>query len=360
MRLRSFTGLSRFINIKEIMKEKKRTLIKLITVLIKITAAIFLVLTLNNVMMPKYIHENQDGRITREYYPFAKYSDVLFVGSSTVFSGISPQVMWEKCGISSFVRANASQTMWISYYMTEDAIKCHKPELVCLDMTFIKYDDDFVEEPSTRKSLDGMRMSSSKINCALASMGEDEKLMEYIVPLFRFHTRWKEFSWDDIRYAWYNKPVTVNGYIADHETEPADTDELVYTSQAGEISPKNEEYLRRCIKLCRENGINIMLFKTPAHSSNWSDELDENIEKIAEEYGISYVNFDRYNDDIGIDYNTDTPDKGAHLNSSGAEKFSGYFGDMIKKDYNVTDRRGNEAYTRRWDKIIRRASEAEL
>ena len=89
-------------------------------------------------------------------------------------------------------------------------------------MTFIKYDDDFVEEPSTRKSLDGMRLGTSKINCIKASMGEDENMTEYIMPLFRFHTRWKELTWDDIRYAWYTGKVTKNGFIEDDEVEPAE------------------------------------------------------------------------------------------------------------------------------------------
>ena len=316
----------------------------------KIALILFLVVSLNRIMMPKYINENQDGRITQEYYQAAKYSDVIFVGSSTVFSGIDPLTVWKESGISSYVRANASQTMWISYYMIEDALRWHKPEMVCLDMTFIKYGDDFVEEPSTRKSVDGMRLTPSKINCALASMGEDEKLMEYIIPLFRFHTRWKEFTWDDIRYAWYNKPVTLNGYIEDNNVESAKEPELVYTGSFGKISPKNEEYLRRTISLCQSRGIGIMLFKTCAYSSNWSDELDEQIAGIAREYGIEYVNFDKYNDDCGMDYSVDTPDGGSHLNSFGASKFSAYFAKYLRSNYDLTDNSGDSRYIKYWGK----------
>ncbi|MCR5302727.1 MAG: hypothetical protein K6E49_09855 [Lachnospiraceae bacterium] len=318
-------------------------------VIIKILLIIFLVVTLNRVMMPKYINENKDGRITREYYPAAKYSDVIFVGSSTVFSGIDPRVVWNEGKISSFVRGNASQTMWISYYMTEDAFRWHKPEMVCLDMTFIKYGDDFVEEPSTRKSIDGMRLSPSKINCVNASMGEDEKLMEYIVPLFRFHTRWKEFTWDDIRYAWYNKPVTVNGYIEDDECSPAQEDELTYTGSFGPISPKNEQYLRKTIELCKKNSVQIMLFKTPAFSSNWSDDLDGEIGKIADEYDITYINFDKYNDAMGMDYKVDTPDGGSHLNNSGAAKFSSYFAKYLREHYELGDNSNNSRYIKYWN-----------
>ncbi|MCR5234001.1 MAG: SGNH/GDSL hydrolase family protein [Lachnospiraceae bacterium] len=324
-------------------------------IILKIILIFVLVVTLNRIFMPKYIHENQDGRITQEYYPQKKYADVIFAGSSTVHSGVSPVILWEEAGISSYVRANASQTMWISCYMIEDAIKCHKPELICLDTTFIKYDDDFAEEPSTRKALDGMRMSLSKFRCIEASMGEDEKLWDYIVPLFRFHSRWKELTLDDFRYAYYNKPVTFNGYLKDDVVEAAEPGDLVYTRDGDtRLSSRNVEYLRRSIELCQKNGIQIMLFKVPAHSSNWSRDYDRQIADIAEEYGVSYINFDELNDEIGLDYSTDTPDGGSHLNTSGAEKFSRYLADYIMDNYSVSDRRDDEAFARNMESVRKR------
>lgn len=324
----------------------------IITAVLKIILIIFLVATLNRIFMPNYIFENQDGRITREYYPNAKYTDVVFAGPSTTFSGIDPLVLWDEDGISSYVRANASQTMWISYYMIEDAIKCHKPELVCLDVSFIKYDDDFVEEPSTRKALDGMRLSPSKIRCAMASMGPDEKIADYIYPLFRFHSRWQELTFDDVKYAWYFKPVTVAGHIIDNEVDAADTDTLIYSrGEDDRIGPKNMDYLDRIIRLCKDNDIQLMLFKTPAFSDNWSEELDSQIESKAKEYGLEYVNFDSLNGDIGLDYSVDTPDKGSHLNDSGAYKFSRYLGRYIRQNFRVSDRRDDNDFVRHWEKL---------
>ena len=327
-------------------------------IVFKIILIIFLVLTLNRIMMPKYIFENEDGRITREYYRTSKYDDVIFVGSSTVFSGISPLVLWEKGGISSYVRANASQPMWISYYMTEDAIRHHKPQLVCIDTTFIKYDDDFVEEASTRKALDGMRLSASKINCINASMGEDEKLLEYLVPLFRFHTRWKDFSWNDIRYAWYVNPVTLNGFIEDNKVCGAEDEQLIYTAEDRPVSPRNTEYLERTIKLCRDNDIGVFLFKMPAHSQNWNENFDRQITEIADKYGVTYVNFDSCSDDIGLDYSLDTPDSGSHLNTSGAEKFSEYLAKYLKGNYEISDRSSDGKYVRFWNRTVYYAAAA--
>ncbi|MCR5420023.1 MAG: SGNH/GDSL hydrolase family protein [Lachnospiraceae bacterium] len=332
--------------------EMKTKLKKTGIVLFKIVVIIFLVITLNRIFMPKYVYENQDGRITREYYAQSRYSEVIFVGSSTVHSAIDPLVLWQEKGISSYVRANASQPMWISYYMIEDALKCHKPKLVCLDMTFIKYADDFVEEPSTRKALDGMRLSSSKIKCIEASMGEDEKMADYLMPLFRFHSRWKELSIDDIKLAYYNKPVTLNGYLKDDGVAPVTEKELVYTKEGDlQLSPRNIEYLRKSIELCQKNGVEIFLFKTPAHSSNWSVGYDEQIGKIAGEYNVNYINFDEYNDIIGLDYSTDTPDEGSHLNSFGADKFSEYLAGYLADNYEIKDQRNERRFADNWARI---------
>lgn len=313
---------------------------KLFIVLIKIGLIVFLVITLNRIFLPKYINENQDGRITQEYYPRAGDTDVIFVGSSTVHSGIDPRVLMEEQGISAYLRANASQPMWISYYMIEDALRWHTPELVCIDTTFIKYGDDFVEEPSTRKALDGMRLTPSKIRCIKASMGEDEKMADYIMPLFRFHSRWKELTLDDFKYAYYNKPVTINGYLPDDEVEAAEPGPLVYAKEGDTtLSSRNVEYLKKSIELCQSKGIQVMIFKVPAHSPNWSRDYDEQISNIAKEYGLSYINFDDKNDEMGLDYSTDTPDGGSHLNASGAVKYSRYLGEYIRENYIVSDRR---------------------
>lgn len=328
---------------------------KSVVVILKILLVFVLVVTLNRIFMPKYIKENQDGRITQEYYPQSRYTDVIFVGSSTVYSAIDPRILWTEQGISSYIRSNASQTMWISYYMIEDAIRCNKPELVCIDTTFIKYDDNFVEEPSTRKALDGMRMSPSKLGCIKASMGEDEKMADYIVPLFRYHSRWKELALDDFYYAYYNKPVTFNGYLPDERVEAAEASELVYDKDGDtELSSRNVEYLRKAIELCQSKGVQVMIFKTPSHSSNWSRDYDEQINEIAKEYGLSYINFDDRNDDIALDYATDSPDKGSHLNTSGAGKFSKYLATHIKDGFKVSDRRNEGKYADNWENIVNR------
>ncbi|MCR4924144.1 MAG: hypothetical protein K5931_09085 [Lachnospiraceae bacterium] len=340
--------------------ERNSTVKRIGLVLTEAVLLIIFVWFLNRLFMPKYVSENRDGRISREYYKEKLDTDIIFVGSSTVYSGINPIILWEDKGYTSYDRSNASQTMWTSYYMIEDAIRYNKPKLVALDVGFIKYDDDFTEEPSNRKAIDGMRLSSSKIKCIEAAKGEEERLIEYIFPVLRFHTRWKEFKLEDLIYTFKDEEVTNNGFIIDPKRTknlpPRENGRYIHGEEV-DISPKNWEYLMKIINICRENDVELFLMKVPSYSDNWSLKYDRLIDELGEEYGISYLNFDELDETIGFDYLIHSPDEGSHLNTEGAELFTYYLGDYIEENYNIPSHRGEEKYEEVWGKKSRRYKE---
>ena len=327
-------------------------------IILKTALAALLVTVLNRVMMPKYINENEDGRVTADYYRQELTPDIIFVGSSTVFSAVSPPILWEEKGYASYDRGNASQTIWTSYYMIEDALKdINRPGFVVLDVGFIKYDDNFVEEPSNRKALDGMRLSATKYRAVEAAGGEDERFIEYLFPVLRFHTRWKELTLEDFTYAFVSPMVDHAGYLIDYEVtktvpdrKPGEYDTKTY--EETRISPKNREYLIKIMELCRDKGVGLMIMKLPSLSDNWSLYYDEQVKKMAEPYGVSYINFDTYSDEMGIDYALDSPDEGSHLNTPGAEKFSRYLAGYLSENYDIKTRENDEAYIKVWGRIV--------
>ncbi len=327
---------------------------KLIFILFVIALSVFLFVSLNLLFMPKYINENHDGRITAEYYREKPDVDVLFVGSSTVNSDINPIFLWENFGITSYDRANASQTSWISYYMIKDAIDCSAPKMVVLDLEFFYQDDNYVEEVSNRKSFDGMRFSRDKFRAIEAAKGEDETYWDYLFPIFRFHTRWKDLGKDDIKYMYYKPYVTFNGYIASDRIEPAAETGMGEFPGAVTLSPRNRMFLEETIKLCKENGLELLLIKTPTSTPKWGPEFDAQIRQIAEENGIAYIDLDEHTDETGIDYSTDTQDGGSHLNDFGAAKLSAYMGNCLRFVYGVADHRGDPAYDAVWSKKCER------
>ena len=41
--------------------------------------------------------------------------------------------------------------MWQSYYLMRDTVRYNRPKLITLDVSFMKYGDDFAEEAANRK-----------------------------------------------------------------------------------------------------------------------------------------------------------------------------------------------------------------
>ena len=113
-------------------------------------------------------------------------------------------------GISSYIRGNANQLMAQSYYLLEDALKYEVPGAVVLSVSSMtNFSQD--NESYNRMTLDGMRWSPSKWKAIQATKMEDEHVIEYIFPLLRFHSRWKELEKEDFTYFWDRGTVSHNG-----------------------------------------------------------------------------------------------------------------------------------------------------
>ena len=62
------------------------------------------------------------------------------------------------------------------------------------------------------------------------------------------------------------------------------------------------------------------------------------------EHQLSFVDMNLKLEEIGMNWKTDSLDKGDHLNLSGAEKVSLYLGKYIAKEYDLPDHRGKSRY----------------
>lgn len=111
-------------------------------------------------------------------------------------------------------------------------------------------------------------------------------------------------------------------------------------------------YLDKMRRLCEDNGIEFVLVKSPSLYPHWYEEWDQQIVDYAEKYGLDYFNYEKLADEIGIDYSTDTYDAGLHLNLSGAEKLSKYFGEYLTETYDLTDYREDPEYEQVYEEKI--------
>ncbi len=325
------------------MKRLKQIIVFIMT----IAALVGIMYVLQLLVVPKYVGAMRDGSLVEEYYNETTSHDVIFIGDCEVYENFSPVTLWEEYGITSYIRGSAQQLIWQSYYLLEETLKYETPKVVVYNVLSMKYGEP-QNEAYNRLTLDGMRLSATKLKAIEASMMKDESVLTYIVPFFRYHSRWSELNEDDFRYAFGKSRMSHNGYLLRMDVKPGKKAPIPEILPDYTLSDVCYNYLDMMKDLCKENGIELILIKAPIIYPHWYDEWDEQMAEYAEKNGLRYINYLKLMDEVGIDMSTDTYDSGLHLNVYGAEKLSRYFGEMLREELGLAGRRGDEELERVW------------
>lgn len=333
----------------------KKKVIKIVLSAVIVIVALY---GLQRLLMPKYMTDVVEGAMIAEYYDEKKDHDVVFIGDCELYENISPQVLWDEYGINSYIRGSAQQLIWQSYYLMEETFKYEKPDAVVFNVLAMQYDQP-QKETYNRMTLDGMRWSMSKINSIMASMMEDEEFLDYVFPILRYHSRWNQLTEDDFKYFFSKDKVSFNGYYMRVDVKAAEHVPEGRPLTNYEFGENAYYYLDKMTELCEKEGVELILVKAPSLYPYWYEEWDVQMEEYAKEHNLKYYNFLDSIQDIGLDFNVDTYDSGLHLNLSGAEKMSHYFGQILAEEFGIESRRGEEELEKTWDEK-RQEYEAEI
>ena len=155
-------------------------------IIIAIIAALLYFAT--KLLEPKYMTNIKEGAMTAEYYLNAGDNQVIFLGDCEVYENFSPVTLWEEYGITSYIRGNANQLIWQSYYLLEETLKYETPRVVIYNVQAMRYSEP-VRESYNRMALDGMKLSPIKLKAIKDSMMEDENMITYIFTILRYQDR---------------------------------------------------------------------------------------------------------------------------------------------------------------------------
>lgn len=365
---------------------------------------LILFLALQRLVEPKYAEDILEGNFTSEYYDETTSHDVLFIGDCEVYENFDPIYLWKHFGITSYIRGNAQQLTWHSYYMLEDTLRYETPKAVIYNVQALTHSEPQREEYN-RMALDGMKWSKTKFDAIRASMCKGERMLDYLFPLLRYHQRIFDLSKSDLTYYWNARKVTHNGYYMridvlpvsesdvadptwllgkdDAETSEEETEEEsddFIDDPWGDIEGADEEeegiddtnvpdiddskegepfgsypleYLDKIRTLCEEKGIQLLLIKAPSLAPQWYSSDNEQVTAYAAKHNLPYINFYELLEETGIDYETDTYDGGLHMNLSGADKLSAYIGKVLADRYGIADHRNDSELTAVYEKKIR-------
>jgi hypothetical protein len=289
----------------------------------------------------------QEDNLCPRYYRYPKNTfDVTFLGASLVLYGIYPMELYRDYGIAAYNLSTGNQSLEASYYLAKESIEKDHPSLIVLDCSRAWDDEESMEPQYIHYITDTMPyLSRNRITMIreLAKEGENRKAL--LLPLMAYHSRWEELTYED---ALPQAKEMVYGAKVTSRLEPAvPFEEAQITEHV--VSETSRKYIEKTIGLCRETGTELLLFTMPVpgknkffdqHGYDLRASAAREVEQIARENGVGFVNYLEQSQDLGLDLEHDAMD-GEHLNRWGAEKFTKILGRYIKDNYEIPDRRGS-------------------
>ena len=257
--------------------------------------------------------------------------DVLFLGSSNVMSAINPLQLWEETGIQSYAYATRKQTFPFSYGYLKDALKTQKPKCVVLDAYSV-----FVEKWTNQLTdtdfhfginMDSLSMAS-KTDILLNYVSKTEWLAYYF-PLFKNHNYYKE---------WYESTDQTGeifmGYCFADGSEYFEDPE--YTDVSAPMDNVDGIYLQKIIELCKEEGIDLFVVKTPVVYSDEDHQKLNAVKQMCEAYEVAYYDMCTDAEEWGYDYTCDMLNF-FHSNTTGAVKVTKRLVEILSERYDFSD-----------------------
>ena len=335
---------------KELIKKKDlqnglllglRTLNNTVRVVVFLLVAAILLHTWIIWFNPKHFDGN---RMMESFYAQPENSiDLLVVGSSHTFIDVNTGMLWEDFGVPSFVIGGSLQPFWCSYYYIREALNYQTPDLIVLEALACDLDTDYGDHGMIINNVSGMRMGRNKLEAIRTCVTDTDGIIDLSLLFREYHNRYSDLDIIDIAPE-FGDPVRYEnnkGFYDYLGTTSITRPDCEMDDTVVPMPNKEEYYYRLIIEYCQEQGIPLMIMVSP---DGWYNDLSRGhynyAREIAEEYGVEFIDYNEYYDEIGIDFQNDFGDIG-HLNYLGNRKFTSVLGEHLVDEYNLTDRRGD-------------------
>ncbi len=299
----------------------------------------FVVLLCDKMLLLK----SEDGIEQMESYYLQKENtvDVLFLGSSHIYCDVNTGILWDEYGIAGYDLGGAEQPYWNSYFYLKEALKTQQPKVIVLDITTPGVRSvDLQPENWVICNNYGMHWSKNRIDALKVSTLE-QSFERLLFPINTIHSRYDELTKDD--FIDNNQTVSYKGFDPREKVTSFETPDISDVTEMMPVSEKAETYLKKIIELTEQKSIPLLMISAPYVVSEESQKLYNYVFHIAEENEISYMDFNKVYDKMGLDFHTDMAED-LHLNISGNAKFTKYLGKSIVELYDIPDRRQDAKY----------------
>lgn len=310
-----------------------KRIIRIVSLLLSVFVLLFIV---SAVFYPKgsFFHVSVDDISCGNIGSMADNTvDIVVLGDSEVLCAVSPMILYNKYGYTSYVCGSSDQDCILSLLSLRRAYRHQTPKIVVLET-----------------------------NCFFSRLnfGAGVKdLIKQTFPLMICHDRWKDLTFSDFTgvFSKQNDDL-LKGFSVTREMQPyTGGDYMTPTSDVAGVSQVRMRVIRQIAELCRSHGSKLLLISTPS-PSNYTYAKHNAIAAFAAQYSADYIDYNLMLGDIAIDWATDTRDSGDHVNYFGAMKVSDYLAYYIYLHYDLADHRDDSAYSVwnddnvRYDKMV--------
>lgn len=308
-------------------------------------------------LLSGFFHKGFGQRFDDVYQTYRNYdqmgddTDLVFIGTSETWGGISPMTLYEEAGITSYNLGQHWKASAVYYYELKYAIKSHHPKYAAVDFrTLFSDQTPRTDEDVYRQALYIIPDRTVRRELLLDICRQDpNEALYYLFPLLRFHSRWKDADFN-LSPPGDDTPASMLGWHAYvrkayYDTKTRELTPACWNTEDAEpaIPERDLQYYKKIIDLCRENDVQLIAVFTPVFSLAESQNYHwKTIRKFLDENHIPCFNYNTYEEAqrIGLDWNEDFYDA-SHLNYQGAIKWSRTLARDLSAQLGLMDHRGS-------------------
>lgn len=269
-------------------------------------------------------------------------TDIVCLGSSDMWSGFVPLTLWENYGFTSVVSSFSHQSVAQAQDMLQSITKVQSPKLVILEIDTL-YDGRGPKEviaPGSKTKLDDFfdTMDPTAFESKVTSK----------FSLFTFHNIWKDFQKRS------DRSKCSHGYLYNDTVQKLKPRKYMVETEERDIPVvANSNELRRFVKYCNDNDLQLMFLEMPTFSS-WTYARHNAVQDLADELGVDFLDLNFKYDEMGLSIKNCFRDNGNHLNYTAACKATNYIGSYISGNYGIESRRNQPEVAEYWDNDVAR------
>lgn len=292
--------------------------------------------------------------------------DAIYVGSSAVDRYWIGAKAYEEYGMTVYPLSTDGMMCWLMDNMIVECYKTQTPKLIILDMRPFAASDNVsfaLNDARVRRVTEELDLfSSNRLSAVKESLGYMSEMypddtnkwdVSYYLPFIKFHSKWSE---DGFTLSQLTTPESkyLGFYVKDTKSiKKKKLSDPVYVDYELPLFDCEEKALNDLLDYLDTLDCEVLFIDNPHVVSEETAARLNTVMKTVSERGYKYLNLNADYETShlnGIDFKTDFYNNG-HVNYYGAEKYTEYLAEYLNENYNLPDRRNEEAVKKDWDGV---------